>query len=401
MYGLVLEGGGARGAYQIGAWKALRELGIEINGVSGTSVGALNGAMIIQNKFDEAYELWNNISPSTIMNIDDALLERIIKKDVTEKDIRLLVDQFKVFVGNKGIDITPLKQLIDEKLDEDIIRKSNKDFGIVTISLTDMKPIELFIEDIPQGQLIKYLIASASLPVFKQEKLAGKLYLDGGFYNNLPINLLVSKGYKDIIAIRLKSIGITQRVKDDGLNITYIEPSEDLGRILDFSPTKARKNIKLGYFDTLKVFYKLKGMKYYVESKKDEEYFIDYFMNLDKNTVKRIGKILGIEDMPYRRMLFEFIIPKIAELLDVDKDGSYEDILIAFYEEAAQRYDIDRFKIYKFDDFKDNIFNQYSPSKENLSTMIPRIFKQSDWVLKSVKKEILDELIDELLGNIA
>ena len=46
-YGLALEGGGAKGAYQIGAWKALREAGIRFSAVSGTSVGALNGAMIV------------------------------------------------------------------------------------------------------------------------------------------------------------------------------------------------------------------------------------------------------------------------------------------------------------------------------------------------------------------
>ena len=45
-YGLVLEGGGAKGAYQIGAWKALKEAGVKINAVAGTSVGALNGALI-------------------------------------------------------------------------------------------------------------------------------------------------------------------------------------------------------------------------------------------------------------------------------------------------------------------------------------------------------------------
>ena len=45
-YGLVLDGGGARGAYQIGAWKALKEAGVKISAVAGTSVGALNGALI-------------------------------------------------------------------------------------------------------------------------------------------------------------------------------------------------------------------------------------------------------------------------------------------------------------------------------------------------------------------
>ena len=45
-YGLVFDGGGARGAYQIGAWRALSEAGVKISAVAGTSVGALNGALV-------------------------------------------------------------------------------------------------------------------------------------------------------------------------------------------------------------------------------------------------------------------------------------------------------------------------------------------------------------------
>ena len=57
-YGLVLEGGGAKGAYQIGAWKALKEAGVKIKGVAGTSVGALNGALICMGDLEQAEKLW-------------------------------------------------------------------------------------------------------------------------------------------------------------------------------------------------------------------------------------------------------------------------------------------------------------------------------------------------------
>ena len=56
-YGLVLEGGGAKGAYQIGAWKALKEAGIRIKGIAGTSVGALNGALIAMDDFEKAEKI--------------------------------------------------------------------------------------------------------------------------------------------------------------------------------------------------------------------------------------------------------------------------------------------------------------------------------------------------------
>ena len=60
-YGLVLEGGGARGAFQIGAWRALREAGIRIRGVSGVSVGALNGALICMDDLEKAENIWENM----------------------------------------------------------------------------------------------------------------------------------------------------------------------------------------------------------------------------------------------------------------------------------------------------------------------------------------------------
>ena len=50
--GVVLEGGGTKGAYQIGAYEALRDLVIKITGIAGTSIGALNGAFIAQGDFE-------------------------------------------------------------------------------------------------------------------------------------------------------------------------------------------------------------------------------------------------------------------------------------------------------------------------------------------------------------
>ena len=76
------------------------------------------------------------------------------------------------------------------------------DFGIVTINVTDREPLEVFIEDIPQGELSNFLLASSYVPIFKIEKLGGKVYLDGGFYDNLPFKLLQRKGYKNLILVR-------------------------------------------------------------------------------------------------------------------------------------------------------------------------------------------------------
>lgn len=396
MYGLVLEGGGAKGAYQIGAWKALRELNIEIKGISGTSVGALNGALIAQEDFEAGYDIWYNMSPSRVINIEDHILEKLIKFDITPDNLQDIIKHLRILLGGKGLDVSPLKELIHQHMKEDVIRKSKKDFGIVTVSLSDRRPMELYIEDIPKGELANYLLASANLPIFRVERLNGKLYLDGGFYDNLPIKLLTTKGYKDIIVVRLYGLGRTRKIKEDGFNITYINPSEELGRTLDFTTERARKNLKLGYYDTIRVLKGLKGTKYCIESREDEDYFLHFLLNLGEKKIYKLGEILGVEKMPYRRMLFEAIIPILFELLGFDEDGGYEDLVLALYERAAEKYGIERFKIYRYDEFADNVKNSYRPSRDKISHKIPRLLKSSDLLLKTVKNEILDEVVDEL-----
>ena len=54
---LVLSGGGSRGAYEIGAWQALEELGVKFDGVYGTSIGAMNAALVAQGDLNAACAL--------------------------------------------------------------------------------------------------------------------------------------------------------------------------------------------------------------------------------------------------------------------------------------------------------------------------------------------------------
>ena len=85
-YGLVLDGGGARGAYQIGAWKALVEAGVKLNAVAGTSVGALNGALICMGDIEKAENIWREMTFSRVMDVDDAWMERLFGKETTIKE---------------------------------------------------------------------------------------------------------------------------------------------------------------------------------------------------------------------------------------------------------------------------------------------------------------------------
>ena len=111
-YGLVLEGGGAKGAYQIGAWRALKEAGVKIRGVSGTSVGALNGALICMDDLEKAEKLWANISYSQVMDVDDALMRRLFDKSQMTGELwrETLKEVFRL-LGEGGMDIAPLRRL--------------------------------------------------------------------------------------------------------------------------------------------------------------------------------------------------------------------------------------------------------------------------------------------------
>ncbi|MDI6605122.1 MAG: patatin-like phospholipase family protein [Thermoanaerobacteraceae bacterium] len=393
MYGLVLEGGGGRGAYQIGAFKALVEMGIEVKGVAGTSVGALNGAMIVQEDFEKAYDLWYDMSYSRVINADDEKIEKFKKGNLNKEDIFLLKEKLKGIIEDKGLDITPLKNLLKEIIDEGKIRNSGKDFGIVTVSLTDLKPLELYIENIPKGKLVDYLMASAYLPIFKREKIDGKRYVDGGIYNNLPANLLINKGYKNLILIRTHGFGVVRKMNLKGFNIITISSKEELSGILDFDKDVARYNLKLGYFDGLKAFKGLKGKKYYIEVEKNKEYFFDYLINLDERKVLKINKIFGInKSIPYRRALFEFVIPKLSGILDLSNDADYEDIILALIDKTAEICQLERFRVYSYEEIVNKIKETIGLKRDKQSGLVDKIIKKVD-VLSIFNK---DDAIKEI-----
>lgn len=258
VYGLVLEGGGGRGAYQMGACKAIKEMGFDVSMVAGTSVGALNGAMVVQGEIDRAFDIWYNLSPSRVIQFTGNELANYVDNRFRPEALRQFVAGIKRVIAEGGLDISPLEKLVKSVLDEDRIRKSPIGFGVVTVDLTGRKAVEIYKDEIPSGLLIDYVIASASFPVFKRTIIDGRAYIDGALYNVLPINLVSSKGYKDIIVLRTYGIGMKRRVNTDSLNIISISPSESLGSTLDFSNATARRNLRTGYNDAVNVLKKLK-----------------------------------------------------------------------------------------------------------------------------------------------
>ena len=118
-YGVVLEGGGARGAYQIGAWKALAEEGVKIRAVAGTSVGALNGALMVMGDIETAENIWQEMTYSRVMDVEDEWMKRLMNR---EAPIREVLSEGLRVLSEGGVDITPLRELIHEHVDEEKIR---------------------------------------------------------------------------------------------------------------------------------------------------------------------------------------------------------------------------------------------------------------------------------------
>lgn len=350
MFGVALEGGGAKGAYHIGAIKALIESGSKIDGVVGTSIGAFNAALIAQNDFEKAYEIWNNMQPSTLFNIEDNKMETINKSGFTKESLRYLSEKAKEIIMNRGIDTSKLRNVVDSLVFEEEIRKSEMDFGMVTVSISDLTPLEILKDDIPQGKLNDYIMASANLPLFKSQPIDNKYYIDGGIYNNCPINLLADKGYTNVIAVRTSQKEKLQQVKCGNCNVINIIPSEDLGGTLIFDNALIKRNIKMGYYDTIRVIKCLKGKRYYIEPA-DEDLFFNIINNIPNEIIFNIGKIFKFTGMNSKRMLFEGIIPTIAELLKLPKTATYEEIFIELMEVIAAEKNVEKFKVYTINSF--------------------------------------------------
>ena len=254
--GLVLGGGGSRGSYELGVWKALRELGIDINVVTGTSIGAINGAMITQGDYEIALSLWNRIETAKVMDVPVSE-EHTLKKKVWQTYQSFAVN----FVKSGGTDTNPLKQTLEAYIDEERIRKSDIEYGLVTVEMDTNIPCELFREDIPNGKLIDYMIASASIyPAFKPHRIDDVRYLDGAYYDNLPVKMALEKGADHVIAVDLEAFGVVRKeMLALAGRLTYIRCYWNLGPTLVFDRTVIRRNIRLGYLDALKAFQAYEG----------------------------------------------------------------------------------------------------------------------------------------------
>ncbi len=390
MRGLALEGGGARGAYHVGVVKALFEQGCDFDGYVGTSVGAINAALLAQGDFDRALKLWEHITMEQLFD-DDAIQLFSLADSKSKKPNANLGKALASLRNSGGIGTEKMKILLSQYIDEERLRGSGKDFGLVTVSLGNIKPHELMLEDIPHGQLISYIMASASFPGFQSETIDENVFLDGAFFDNCPYRLLSEKGYDEVIAVRTNAPGVFHRV-DNEKKVRVITVRQDLGPLMLFSPERSAGNITLGYYDGLRFCRSLRGREYYVEPDGLQE-LNSRIMSLSDETILESGKLLGFQDMPAKRMLFEKIIPRLSIFLRLEKDYDYTDFALALLERAAKRRNIERFNVYSYNELS-NLTRQTPVPQSEKRRLLPLTIQRKPNKRKAALKLLSDNLLE-------
>ena len=257
--GLVLAGGGGKGAYHIGVWRALRQYGIDknIGSISGTSVGALNAVLFAMGDYDLAENIWLNLSYDKVLSVSkQKLISSLMSLGLG--GIRLSVAVLGAMSGAGFFTRKGLTEIMS-RLNFDSLRYSDKKFfaGVYNLSKLQMEYLPLNSQS--DERIKKILLASSALPIiYPPEKIDDCSYIDGGISDNVPVKPLYQSGCQIIFAVHLSRDSLINNIQSYGdAKIYEIVPSSDQGNILtgtlDFSREGIRQRMQLGYEDTCRI----------------------------------------------------------------------------------------------------------------------------------------------------
>lgn len=354
---IVLSGGGAKGAYQIGVWKALRLLGLKYDIVTGTSIGALNGAMMVQKDYFKAKLMWYNINLKMIFN------EEIIGDFKTFSG---KVKVFKMYLSNLlkgGIAIEQIDEVIKQYLNEKRFYKSNIDYGLVTVNLSTFKPILKQKKDIYSKDLKDYLVASAAcFPIFKAKSIDDELFIDGSYYDKIPINQAIDMGATEIIAVDLNTIGLPRKIKKKDISVIYIRPRNKIDSFFLFDSKFTRRSIKLGYNDTMKTFGMLDGLKYTFYKGDLKRNFAKCYYKMRKRLLK-----IGINNLLIKRKT-KILLNELSEK---------EEVIAQIIDYLGERFQIDDSAIYRISGFNKQLIKKMNAYEDfNIALIEEKINKK-------------------------
>ena len=270
--GLVFSGGGAKGAYEIGVWKALRKLKLDkhISVISGTSIGALNAVLFVNGDYNKAENIWNNL---TLEQITKPTTENLNLK-LTPFIDKMMFPQLKTAGSyiksaiNKYISIgafsqESVKNFIEKYVDFEKIYSFK---GICYVSVFNNKlnkPEYIKLNHLTEEKIIRYLLATTAMPViFDKVTIDGNDYYDGGipfFGANTPIAPVIKEKCDIIIAVTTNQWGDfwAKEKNESDAKIYWVIPQEDLWNFIDgtfaFNPEDIKRRIQQGNKEGMRV----------------------------------------------------------------------------------------------------------------------------------------------------
>ena len=290
---IVLSGGGSKGSYQLGVWKALKKLHIKYDIVTGTSIGALNGVLMTEKSYFKAKRIWKTLNLEYLFN----------KLPQSNSNIDVLKLYGDSLIKEGGMDIKKIESIIEKYLNKKKFYKSKINFGLITYNFTTKKPLILSKNEIPKDKLVDYLMASATcFPAFKMKEIDGDKYIDGGYYDNLPIELAINLGADNLIIVDLNAPGLKRKPSKQVKHI-IIKPRNNISFFLNFNKKDAKTNIKYGYNDTMKAFKKLDGNKFTFKKNSISKYYLKKKDKIIDNSeakflssIEQLGKIFKLDE---------------------------------------------------------------------------------------------------------
>jgi NTE family protein len=219
--GVVLSGGGGRGAYQVGALKALRSLNVEPEIYSGSSVGAFNAAMAVSGKsLEEMERLWTGtnardvyvakLDPRNLVSLRPAKSLRLMKESLASlwKFLRatasLKENGLQILdLDSLLVDMSPAEKLINGNVDIRALRAAGRK---VLLTLTRLHPTEeKSIKILDNSQIThRHILASCALPlVFPPVRIGNETFCDGSVVMNSPLKPAIDAGSDDLYVIDL------------------------------------------------------------------------------------------------------------------------------------------------------------------------------------------------------
>jgi len=346
---LVLSGGGAKGAYEAGCVRALQEIGYEFDLVCGTSIGALNGLLVAQKDFDPMYRMWEELSIEQVMQ-EPLNLDLSLDSIISQKN--LIPSFFRSYLNENGADIGPLIKLIHSLYDPQRLRKSGVQYGLVTVAFPDLKPVEITAKELSDDEVVEYALASAScFPAFPVHKIGEQGFIDGGYYDNLPISLARRMGAQQMIVIELEET-ITHPVFAGRPDIRLLRPSWGLGGFLDFNRDALDFRTRLGYLDAMKQFGEYSGYRYAFDRADitDDKALPFYNAVLDYEEENSRGKLFTTKDLPLTNYL---------RALAKNDTLALTDYLLLGVENAMEIFEFSNVDVYDFRDVQDQLMQHF------------------------------------------